>query len=288
MPDLSAGFVRMGTYEAFVRTGAYYSDGVEYVCEFSTSSKPIGRNKSPNKFVTVRLPFDKFKPVNRRSSRSDNDGEGGAIPPFRGRDVRNLGFRYRSASNRLKSKLQPGEWNSFYLALCYIKLYRSQPEPEFVYLSDARIPPVVKSGMVRHNAKQIVSTTASADGKLRILDESALTASQDRMSRSPEETYYKYRGEEILKSSGLSYAVVRVNGYNESPSGEASTIELKTSNDVVIPVARDEVAQVCVSALLDPSALNKSFYVSKKGGKSYRMDENIHSKFDSLPTDSVI
>jgi hypothetical protein len=99
--------------------------------------------------------------------------------------------------------------SSFYLALSYIKLFRTQPEPEFVYLSDARIPPSIHNGQVRHDIRQIVpleslSSAASAVGGFKLLDENALKqASAEKMGRTPEETYFKLRGEEILKASGL-------------------------------------------------------------------------------------
>jgi hypothetical protein len=265
--------------------------------------KSTGTRKSRNKFTTVRLPFENFTPVRRKASRTNDNSNSNnnieespatLIPPFRGRDVRNIGFRHRSARNAIKSQSfdkKGNEWNRFYLALSYIKLYRSQPEPEFVYLSDARIPPVVRDGMVRHNAKQLVTVAAAAAAdpaaallsgesgggggqEIRLLDESAFK--NDRMSRSPEETYFKFRGEEILKNSGLSYAIVRVSGYNESPSGDASSIALTRDYNsvesssslygVVEPVSRADVAQVCVSALLEPHALNKSFGGVAKGG----------------------
>jgi len=282
-----------GKYEAFVRTREYYDNGVEYVCEFTTETKPmIGKNKSSNKFVTVRLPFEKFKPVVSKSGKSSDLS---TVPPFRGGDVRNIGFRYRSASNPLRAQLEPGEWSGFYLALCYIKLYRAQLEPEFVYVSDARIPPVVRNGMVNKEARQLITASTDSDtesgpggeGVVRIFDEATLkTVTDVKSGRSPEETYYKYVGEEIIKNSGLSYAIIRVADYNESPSSEASTIDLKSTNEDLTPVSRSELAQVCVSALLDPEALNKSFYISKKKGGS-AADEDISSKFAALPRDEI-
>ena len=50
-------------------------------------------------------------------------------------------------------------------------------------------------------------------------------------------------------------------------------------------MSRDEAAQVCVSALLDPNALNKSVYLSKK--KSSNLDEDIPAKFGVIPGDSA-
>jgi len=208
--DLSNGFAGFvcrvcsdgGTYEAFVRTGKYETDGIEYVCEFSTETKHRRKgNKSRNKFKTIRLPFANFKPVQRRE-KSGNDET--VVPPFRGSDVRRIGFRYRSGNNPEKAKYEKGDFNSFYLAISYIKVYRSQPEPEFVYLSDARIPAVIRSNMVRHDVHQLVTSEGEDDDSYQLLDQAALTTvAANPMARCAEETYYKYRGEEILKSSGL-------------------------------------------------------------------------------------
>jgi hypothetical protein len=51
------------------------------------------------------------------------------------------------------------------------------------------------------------------------------------------------------------------------------------------PVSRAEAAQVCVSALLEPNALNKSVYMTKK--RSSTMEEDISAKFSSLSTDKA-
>ena len=278
-----------GKYEAFVRTGSYYDDGIEYVCQFSTATKPTGRNKSKNKFTTVRLPFENFTPVQKKETGKTRQ-DVGSIPIFQGSDVRNIGFRYRSASNMLKSKREPGEWSNFYLALSYIKLYRTQPEPEFVYLSDAEIPHVVAADMVRAGTKQLVTANSGSEGDGVILNESTLqSATRKDVGRSPEEVYYKYLGEELLKNSGLSYAIARVAGFNEVPASETSTIDLRPTNEEVTAISRAEVAEVCVSALLDSSALNKSFYVTKKKGSVLPTDqaEDMKAKFKALKADVV-
>jgi len=50
------------------------------------------------------------------------------------------------------------------------------------------------------------------------------------------------------------------------------------------PVSRAEVAQVCVGALLDPKALNKSVYMSKKRSSAID-DEDISKKFAAVSSD---
>ena len=275
-----------GVYEAFVRTDLYASDGIEYVCEFSTKTKAKGYMKSKNKFTTVRLPFENFQPVARKKNSVLNADD---VPVFRGSDIQYLGFRYRSSSNKAKEQLESGEMAKFYLAFSYIKLYRAQPEPEFVYVSDARIPPIVKNGMVRHESRQIVSMESRDDGTglVQLLDDKKLQTAADR-DRTEEEVYYKFRGEEILKNSGLSYAIIRVLNYNELPTSDTSTLDLKADNEALSDVSRADVAQVAVSALMDPKALNKSFYVSRKEGKATVRDEDLSLKFSSLPADAVV
>jgi uncharacterized protein YbjT (DUF2867 family) len=325
-------------YEAFVRTELYETDGVEYVYQFSTDSKkPTADNFSRNRFKTIRLAFDNFKPVQRKISKIDANEEGDddnivTVPPFVGSDVRYLGFRFRSSSNtkddtassqtdRIRDSLErlSGFRKSerdkvdhpFYMALSYIKVYRSQPEPEFIYLSDARIPPVIHDGMVHHQRKVLQTDDdalvpnrseqeqpqqqqpqdGSAASETRLFDEKYLQR-KSRLERSPEETYFKYRGEEILIKSGLSYTIIRVAGFNELSTSEASTIDLVKSNTetTIVPVSRAEVAQVCVSALLDPFALNKCVYMTKKSvaGKNVLDEEDISAKFEGIPTDVLL
>eukprot|EP00978_Attheya_sp_CCMP212_P016222 scaffold42286_cov51-Attheya_sp.AAC.7 len=313
--DLSNGFAGFvcrlcsdgGAYEAFVRTKEYDKSGIEYVCKFKTGMKPRQLdNKSRYKFRTVRLPFSLFKAVQRRGITVPTDVDDPGVINFAGKDVRHIGFRYRSASNEKRSTAfringkktkDKAAYSSFYLALSYIKVYRSQLEPEFVYLSDARIPPTVSDGAVRHDMRQILSPTSpqieeddeNVGESYRIMDqEEVKRIVEDRMGRSEEETYFKFRGEEILRNSGLSYTIVRIAGYNESPSGESSTIQLQQSNDELASVSRADIAEVCVSSLLDPNALNKSVYMTKaKRGKSTKLniDEDITSKFERLEAD---
>jgi uncharacterized protein YbjT (DUF2867 family) len=300
--DLSNGFAGFilrlvsdgNKYEAFVRTGSYEMDGVEYICEFGTDTKRTSlENKSRNRFTTARLAFENFKPVQARDM---DESSAKAVPPFTGADIRYLGFRFRSSSNMSKSKKERNKsdsFQSFYLALSYVKVYRVQPEPEFIYLSDARIPPVIRSSMVQDQKRLLLTDQGaseleedeSATLTTTLFDEKTLHE-MTKMERSPEETYFKYKGEEILKQSGLSYTIIRVAGFNELPTSEASTIDLVHSNANLVPVSRAEVAQVCVSALMDPAALNKSVYMTKKKARGNAWEEeDISKKFEELPSD---
>jgi hypothetical protein len=64
--------------------------------------------------------------------------------------------------------------------------------------------------MVRHEARQIVGANGEdeegGESVYRIFDEATLQSvlvTSNKNERTPEETYYKYRGEEILKNSGI-------------------------------------------------------------------------------------
>ena len=281
-------------YEAFVRTSNYETDGIEYVCPFSTDTKAYQENnKSKNKFITVRLPFEKFQPVLTESSNGELDLT--EIPVFFGQDVQQIGFRYRAASNKASDKVSNGflskrerrenenNLQSFYLAFSYIKLYRSQPEPEFIYVSDARVPSIVRSDMVNHNTKRIETWKTDTQSTVLIDDNAPII--HDAVN-TEEEVYYKYVGEETLKKSGLAYSVVRVKEYqNTSQDSTLTEIALVSDNESATKVTQDQVAQICVSALLDPGALNKSFYA--KSTKANPDGSNLSSQFESLPKDPV-
>ena len=233
--DLSRGFsgfiVRLcgdgQQYECFIRTKAYDLLGIEYVYNFSTLAKSNGTETILNKFQTVRMPFTEFKPMyQRQSEESDEEQERQtlkSLPNFTGRDVRHVGFRYRSSSNKSGRKHVSGtgtvvspsfstrrsRLQGFYLALSYIKLYRSNMEPELVYLSDSRIPQYVRSELVQHDKKQLILSNSvspsETDNEYTLLNQQNLNnpITSDVGDKNHEVTYYKYLGEQILRQSGL-------------------------------------------------------------------------------------
>lgn len=281
-----------GVYEAFVRTEAFERLGVEYVCEFKTASKSpssaTSENKSRDKFSTVRLEFRDFLPRIRPQFSTKEDEEDsrealsrGIIPKFVGKDIRQIGFRYRGESNPLSWS---GGFTRFYLALDFIKVYRGQPEPEFIYLSDARIPPVVNDGMVKHDIKRLITNPMEdSDDVIRILDDKEVQkVTRDKTDRSSEETYFKYMGEEMIKQSGLSYTIIRVAGYNErQPGTDSSTVRLQKMNKDIVPVSRADLAQVVASAILEPNAANLVLYMTKSQTRGVK-DGYLWEKFARL------
>ncbi|KAL9189682.1 hypothetical protein ACHAXT_009357 [Thalassiosira profunda] len=287
-----------GVYEAFFRTEAYERLGVEYACEFKTSAKSPkdgSENTSRTKWSTVRLAFRDFRPRMRQfQATADEDAQRmrqalgqSDIPAFTGRDIRQLGFRYRGKNNPFSSGGSAGSgWSKFYLALDYIKVYRGQPEPEFVYLSDARIPPVVNDWMVKHDLHRLVTSSSESRDSYSIIDEEE--AKQDILDRSSEETYYKYMGEEMIRQSGLSYTIIRVVGYNADRSTDSSAVRLQKMNKDITSVSRADLAQVISSALLEPNACNLVLYMTKaQSGERKVLDGDLWQKFKRLQSETA-
>jgi len=223
-------------YEAFIRTEAYETLGIEYVCEFKTSSKlpSSGDNSSRTKWSTVRLEFTSFLPRMRQfqseetlDARRMRKALGKTdIPNFTGKDIRTIGFRYRGKSNIGRSK--------FYLALDYIKVYRrpDSAEPEIVYMSDSRIPPVVNDAMIQHNQHRLITSTSQSS--LTSSHSDTIYMNESKIDRTEEETYFKYMGEEMIKQSGLSYTIIRVAGYNTDLGTDSSVVRLQKVRSVIL------------------------------------------------------
>lgn len=311
--DLSRGFsglvVRLcgdgQAYECFIRNKAYDAMGVEYVFDVTTLRKYNG-TEAVNKFQSVRMPFAEFKPVLRDGTASDVNAESlqellQRLPKFQGRDIRQIGFRYRSDGN-YKQELVPtltgmapkriGRTKGFYLALSYLKLYRSTIEPEFVYVSDSRIPPVVKQSMIRHETRQIVNEQQQAiitDGLDLLVTEEEVRSDEHQTFQK---AYYKYLGEQILRHSGLSYAVIRTPGFSDLPTSDITTLQLEEAlkeHEKSELISRSEVADVCVSALLDSNALNKSFYLRKSNSREAlrsSFEKDLSEKFSRIKSNT--
>ena len=62
----------------------------------------------------------------------------------------------------------------------------------------------------------------------------------------------------------------------------SQTFSSQQSNRNLAAVSRQEVAAVCVSALLNPKARNVSFYITKANSASRNIDDRISYQFESL------
>ena len=203
------------------------------------------------KWVTLRLPFANFKPY-----------RGGVEVPLtpetelRRDDIRQFGVAFCHT---------PGGNPKFYIALDYLKVYRQQTEPEVVLLSSSAIP-----------------TDAAA------APDAPPPHGADADAAELSSPYWKARGELAVKSSGLHYTIIRVDSYSEAPGGSRA-IDMRQSDVGVGAISRADVAELCVSTLLDPRARNVVAYASqsKYAPSALSPDQSLSRVFERLEPESL-
>lgn len=199
-------------YRFVLRTQEGAKAGIEYVAPFKTRK---------GKWETIRIPFSTFIP---------RDGTSGAVKSGTAKlsraDIRQMAVQYTKPEESPEK-----DDGQFYLAIDYIKTYRTQDEPDFVLVSCA----------------SVTNRNAAA------LDDAGL-----RDLASDDSSAWKYMAEKRLRNSGLTYTIVRPGTFTQQPGG-AKAIMLEQSGDLSGVISRADVAEICVKALLDPRACNVTF-----------------------------
>eukprot|EP00611_Tribonema_gayanum_P023340 TRINITY_DN488_c3_g1_i2.p1 TRINITY_DN488_c3_g1~~TRINITY_DN488_c3_g1_i2.p1 ORF type:complete len:550 (-),score=184.32 TRINITY_DN488_c3_g1_i2:320-1969(-) len=203
-------------YRIILRTKLYETNGVQFESVVQTK---------PNKWQTHRLPFSTFE-----AHVGGTNIEGAQQVRLDRRDVKQIAVAYRRA---------PSDDGTFIVSLDFIKVYRTQLEPEFIYVSSAAVPPFEGRGVHEY-------------------DDTVLAQLQARDKKA----YWSAMGENALRKSGLTYTIVRVAGFNNAPGG-IQAIKMQQDQDGVGLISRADAAEICVSCLLDPRACNLAFYASQ-------------------------
>ena len=81
----------------------------------------------------------------------------------------------------------------------------------------------------------------------------------------------KRSGERIVRNSGLGYTVVRPGVLLEEPGGSKALV-FDQGNRITMPISCADVADVCLRALHDEQARNKSFDVCYEYGNATGVD----------------
>lgn len=174
-----------------------------------------------NKWESVRLPFDTFVPISLTDGEVDSDA-----PKLDKTDIRQIAMQFRKpAENPEKDD------GKFYLGVDYMKAYRSQNEPDFVLVSCASV------------------TSRDFSG----LDEKGL-----RAAAKDDVAAWKYLAEKRLRQSGLTYCIVRPGAFTEQPGGNKALM-LEQDANMSGAISRADLAEICVSALIDSRACNVTF-----------------------------
>lgn len=203
-------------------------DGRTFIAPFATTGK----------WQIVRIPFAQFRPeVFNRAYNSGGDAEVDAVAPVDLNAIDRIGFRFEARNQRSSgssgsagagapewmSELDAPSNNSFELELEYVKALPKGEETDFVLVScgGAGLP----------------------DGEDR-----------DKLVRA------KRDGERTLRNSGLGYTIVRPGQLLEEPGGNKALV-FDQGNRISNYISCADVADVCVKALHETEARNKSFDV---------------------------
>ena len=200
-------------------------DGRTFIAPFATTGK----------WQIVRIPFSQFRPeVFNRAYNSGGDAEVDAVAPVDLNAIDRIGLRFEARNQRSSGSSGAGapEWmseldapsnNSFELELEYVKALPKGEETDFVLVScgGAGLP----------------------DGEDR-----------DKLVRA------KRDGERTLRNSGLGYTIVRPGQLLEEPGGNKALV-FDQGNRISNYISCADVADVCVKALHETEARNKSFDV---------------------------
>eukprot|EP00178_Gracilaria_changii_P021145 TRINITY_DN62997_c0_g1_i1.p1 TRINITY_DN62997_c0_g1~~TRINITY_DN62997_c0_g1_i1.p1 ORF type:complete len:542 (+),score=132.96 TRINITY_DN62997_c0_g1_i1:76-1626(+) len=201
------------TYYVVLRTAHSVKNGYEYVAEVQSSK---------NKWQSVRVALSSFQAMDMTHGALRRD----AAELDRG-DIRQMALQFRKPVQSPEK-----DDGRFYLGVDYLKIYRTQEQPDFVLLSCAS-----------------VSTRDFSQLDERELREAA--ASRDVSA-------CKYLAERRLRNSGLTYCIVRPGSFTQQPGGNKA-IMLEQDGDVSGAISRADVAEICASSLLDPRACNVTF-----------------------------
>jgi len=92
---------------------------------------------------------------------------------------------------------------------------------------------------------------------------------------------WKFRGEEALRSSGVPYTIVRPGGLVNGPGGSESLV-FAQGDTTAGRINREDVALICIAALGNDSAINKTFETYSGGEPG---ENNWTEKFGLLKAD---
>lgn len=99
----------------------------------------------------------------------------------------------------------------------------------------------------------------------------------------------KMGGEQVLRNSGLGYTIVRPGPLQEEPGGQRALV-FDQGNRISQGISCADVADVCVKALHDPAARNKSFdvcYEYTDGQGLYELVAHLPDKANSYLTPAL-
>jgi len=107
-------------------------------------------------------------------------------------------------------------------------------------------------------------------------------ASQEMRRQLQKRVDFKHKGETCLRNSGLGYTIIRPGPLVEEPGGYKALVFDQTTRELN-SISCADVADICVKALHQPSARNKTFevcheYTAADGLEQYELIAHVPSK----------
>ena len=262
------------------------ADGGSYTVVLGTASGDSygARVSAPLAFSNLRLPFAAFRPLSAGAPPQLDPSSATHFsirfsPPAASvaAAASNLGSVFSAGGDEKNPQQVPG---AFRIEVDRVKALPSGTEPDFILLSaSAAGAAAVALAVARgggsgassssadrdtsssYSSSSSSAATATAVAPAAVLasiddvaDESALASAAERLLAS------KREGEAALRRSGLGYTVVRPGPLLEEPGGYRALV-FDQGNRIARPISCADAADVCLKALHDPLARNKTFEV---------------------------
>eukprot|EP00257_Ricinus_communis_P018104 XP_015576711.1 uncharacterized protein LOC8275173 [Ricinus communis] len=207
-------------YKLIVRTSSDW-DTVGYTASFDTVA---------GQWQSIRLPFSTLRPIFRARTVSD-------APAFDPSNIISLQLMF--SKFEYDGKLNPTFVEGpFQLPVSSIKAFIKDPiTPRLVHVSSAGVTRPDRPGLDLSKQPPAVRLNKELDFILT----------------------FKLKGEDLIRESGIPYAIVRPCALTEEPAG--ADLIFDQGDNITGKISREEVARICISALESPYAHDKTFEV---------------------------
>jgi len=243
-----------------------FGDGQNYTFSFEMADGAVYTSKVTPRvgFSTLRLPFNSFLP-----GRGAVDGV--SLDPANATRIR---VRFEPKLKQLEAVTQPGQsafdsaGNRFRFEIDWIKALPGGIETDFILVSCA--------GGSRGGGRVDDANTVHSGVVPSSIDSSSEMSPRERMVSA------KRRGETSLRNSGLGYTIVRPGPLEEEAGGYRALV-FDQGNRIEQSISCADVADVCLKALHDSAARNKTFdvcweYSPEDGLESYELVAHLPDK----------
>ncbi|XP_057417267.1 protein HIGH CHLOROPHYLL FLUORESCENCE PHENOTYPE 173, chloroplastic isoform X2 [Lotus japonicus] len=207
-------------YKVIVRTSSDW-DALGYTAGFDTEK---------GKWQSIQVPFSSLRPIFRAKTVSD-------APPFDPSIVMSLQLMFSKFEydGKLNGTFVEGP---FELPVSSIRAYIKDPiTPRFVHVGSAGVTRPERPGLDLSKQPPAVRLNKELG--------SILT--------------FKLKGEDLIRESGIPYAIVRPCALTEEPAG--ADLIFEQGDNITGKISREEIARLCVAALESPYACDKTFEV---------------------------